>query len=370
MNHERVDAFMRKINPYGTGVKIGMEKSNVHLYEQVIALMECVEPVNPKGHYRDRFVWIRSKANGKDERWYGLYLAEQKDYQAVLLNQVLLINPRQELDEKMDMGDFLLWIIEELKWCIEMLQKGTYNDYIRDNLPYEHRAGVIRRKEYWRYVPRDKKRTLGDVDEHEKKEFLAWHEQYKEESGYGMKCMTSGEYFETCDVLYELFGKREEEYLTPIEKYKKYADGRDNGLAQLDVHSKEQFEEWYAIGFFDHAWDLCWGKAASLRLFRRDDGCYYFDYYDKYVGETIHYALELIKHGYVLCAAHYNAMVQEMQGEDMITICPQGCGVIYYERGAKEILRASDCRLLPETYPKEMIEAIVWYDIPEVKLLL
>ena len=369
MNHERVDAFMRKINPYGTGAKIGMEKSNVHLYEQAAALIECIEPVNPKGYYRDRFVWIRSRANGKDERWYGLYLAEQKDYQAMLLNQVLLINPRQELDEKMNMGDFLLWIIEELKWCIEMLQKGTYNDYIRDNLPYEHRAGVIRRKEYWRYVPRDKKRTLGDVDEHEKKEFLAWHEQYKEESGYGMKCMTSGEYFEACDVLYELFGKREEEYLTPIEKYKKYSDGRDNGLTQLDVHSKEQFEEWYAIGFFDHAWDLYWGKAASLRLFRRDDGCCYFDYYDKCVGETIHYALELIKHGCVLCAAHYNAMVQEMQGEDMITICPQGCGVIYYERGAKETLRASDYRLLPETYSKELVESITWYDIPEVKLL-
>ena len=49
MDHERVDAFMRKINPYGTGAKIGMEKSNVHLYEQVSALMECIKPVNPKG---------------------------------------------------------------------------------------------------------------------------------------------------------------------------------------------------------------------------------------------------------------------------------------------------------------------------------
>ena len=117
MNHERVDAFMRKINPYGTGVKIGMEKSNVHLYEQVIALMECVEPVNPKGHYRDRFVWIRSIENGKDERWYGLYLAEQKDYQAVLLNQVLLINPRQELDEKMDMCSVLHIIMRWFRKC-------------------------------------------------------------------------------------------------------------------------------------------------------------------------------------------------------------------------------------------------------------
>ena len=167
----------------------------------------------------------------------------------------------------------------------------------------------------------------------------------------------------------DLFGKKETENLTPIEKYKKYADGRDNGLAQLDMHSEEQFEEWYAVGFFDHAWDFCWGKASTLRLLKKDDGCYYFDYYDKYAGETIHYALELIKHGYVLCAAHYNALVQEMQGEDMITICPQGCGVIYYERGAKEAIRATDYRLLPETYSKELVEAIAWYDIPEVKLL-
>ena len=64
-----------------------------------------------------------------------------------------------------------------------------------------------------------------------------------------------------------------------------------------------------------------------------------------------------------------NALVQEMQGEDMITICPQGCGVIYYERGAKEAIRATDYRLLPETYSKELVEAIAWYDIPEVKLL-
>lgn len=370
MDHERVDSFMHKINPYGTDAKVGMEKANVHLYEQVIALMERIEPVNPKGYYKDRFVWIKSCKKGQIDKWYGLYLAEQKDYQAVLLNQVLLINPRQELDEKMDMGDFLLWIIEELKWCIEMLQKGTYNAYIRENLPYEHRAGVIRRKEYWRYVPRDKKRTLGDVDEDEKKEFLAWYNQNKNKTGYGMKQMTSGYFFEACNVLYDLFGKREEEYLTPIERYKKYADGRDNGLAQLDVHSKEQFEEWYSGGFFDHAWDCCWGKVSFLRLQKRDDGCYYFIYYDKYAGETIHYALELIRHGYLLCAAHYNAMVQKMQGEDMITICPQGCGAMYYERGAKETLRATDYRWLPETYSKEMVEAIAWYDIPEVKLLL
>ena len=103
-NFETEVPFLPKVNPYGTGVKIGMEKSNVHLYEQVIALMECIEPVNPKGYYKDRFVWNRSEAKGKDERWYGLYLAEQKDYRALLLNQVLLINPRQELDEKMDMN--------------------------------------------------------------------------------------------------------------------------------------------------------------------------------------------------------------------------------------------------------------------------
>jgi len=48
-----------------------------------------------------------------------------------------------------EIPEFVQWLIDGVKECIEMLKAGTYNDFIKENLPPEHRTGKILRKHYW-----------------------------------------------------------------------------------------------------------------------------------------------------------------------------------------------------------------------------
>ena len=51
-------------------------------------------------------------------------------------------------DSPMEISEFVYWLIDGVKDCIDMLKAGTYNEFVRENLPPQHRTGTICRKDF------------------------------------------------------------------------------------------------------------------------------------------------------------------------------------------------------------------------------
>lgn len=99
-------------------------------------------------------------------KWYQLQAVQLKDegYRAVMLGHKYVIvqdKRREPAGFPNEIPEFVQWLIEGVKECIEMLKSGTYNDFIKENLPPEHRIGKILRKHYWDVWPEARKEYFG-----------------------------------------------------------------------------------------------------------------------------------------------------------------------------------------------------------------
>ncbi len=48
---------------------------------------------------------------------------------------------------------------------MEMVRNGTYNEYVEANLPFQHRTGVILRKDLWTVYPENKENIFEGLGE-------------------------------------------------------------------------------------------------------------------------------------------------------------------------------------------------------------
>ena len=68
--------------------------------------------------------------------------------------------------------------------------------------------------------------------------------------------------------------------LSPKEQYKKYADGRDEGLGEIDPDSPAAFAEWYVGRRGGHPWEVCRGGNSthvSLYVVKDQSDGYYLE---------------------------------------------------------------------------------------------
>lgn len=148
------------------------DPGDIALMEELFRLLSTIEPVDEDGR---RSLWITAErgpieAAGSfedykdlgevetydeyverwkwyypDERyWYNVIAMRRDDYMAVLLNRqiVLEVDPDHTRPSLFGFGaaPFIRWIIQSCQRTIEMLQAGSYNNYVRENLPAKHRT--------------------------------------------------------------------------------------------------------------------------------------------------------------------------------------------------------------------------------------
>ena len=92
--------------------------------------------------------------------------------------------------------------------------------------------------------------------------------------------MTSGKYFEYVGLIYKSIGY-DIDNMTNKELYLKYADGRDEGLSQVDENSNIAFDNWYNddTKYGGHPWEIIRGHSFSrvnLLVIKDDKGYYLF----------------------------------------------------------------------------------------------
>lgn len=82
----------------------------------------------------------------EDVKWYHFQAVEDKaeGYRAVAVRHSYVIvqdKRREPAGWPCEISEFVQWLVDGVRSCIEILKAGTYNDVVRENLPPQHRTG-------------------------------------------------------------------------------------------------------------------------------------------------------------------------------------------------------------------------------------
>ena len=228
-----------------------------------------------------------------DEYWYFLQTIEDKDtgYRAIFLAHkfVVEIEPRKHHDTyPHNISAFIEWMISEVKRCVAELEAGTYNDYVRNNLPVRHRTGTIVRKELYDIFPEEREVFFADLSMEDREAFIKL--ATNEDPQHRLESITANDFYRFCSYGYAA-NHYEGGGLSPRDQYRRHADGRDAGLGKIDPNSPEEFEQWLTnrnrLG--GHPWEVCaGGNSTHIDLFvRHDADGYYLVLAGSSLGRTI-----------------------------------------------------------------------------------
>lgn len=218
----------------------------------------------------DAFLRMWQEDYPDEMNWFHLVTLERDDYRAIFLGRELIYQSR--VYEKHDVYEYELkelfvWMESAVKNCVEGLQNETYNSDVKNNLAFRQRTGTISRKDYWELFPDIKESYLADISEEEIQLFVRNIEEQKDGEPVGsyLTDMTAGKFYEYCAIGYKANQYEHLEGLTAKEQYYKKADGRDEGLSELNIDSAEEFEAWYNDKHRGggHPWEVCRGGNST-----------------------------------------------------------------------------------------------------------
>lgn len=128
------------------------------------------------------------------------------------------------------------------------------------------RTGTIIRKDLWTVFPEWREAFLADITPEEISEFIRVASQQEDYPDFTVKdgrpTFTAGEFFRLCALGYAA-NHYEGTDLPPVEQYKKHADGRADGLTEIDPDSPKAFAEWKSRRGIGHPWGVCRGGNSS-----------------------------------------------------------------------------------------------------------
>lgn len=262
-------------------------------------------------------------------------------------------------------------IQEHVKW----IREGKYKEEVIDQIPYFMKTGTINRADYWRIITgKHKNAPFEDFQFPDRERFIKLAETEDlsdtKERIYGM---SANIFFECC---YAGYKKNPKEYknvenMTPIKAYKRFADGRDEGLTEIEnMNSTEAWNNWYENRpQGGHPWEVgAGGNSTHLDLFvykERDDEGYYFIVAGRAVGrfvEAINFYLAIRDLGYPVVLRDADLFLKRLKGEETIGVVPNGtipryCESMFPEEEIHAFMNLYDDEL-------EILPYVKWHEIP------
>lgn len=375
--------LMRLLEPVGDNdirqLWLRVERGTPEDYGDVAELIEEGEFENVAEFYE---TWEWEFPN--EVEWFELKTVENAvtGYRAVILGNQLVI---AECDDQFsapygfDISEFVQWLVDAVRACIAMLREGTYNDFVRENLPPQYRTGTILRKHYFDIAPEEREDFFADISREDVEEFcrLAYaqpktEEKFKER----IEAMTAGDFYRFCAMGYAA-NNYEGCERTPKEQYHLNADGRDEGLSELDIDDPDAFRKWYFEDRFHigHPWEVCrGGNSTHISLYvcsRGNESGYYLALAGIAVYrtiETVKFYLALRRAGVPVYLRGAELMADRLMEKEKIGIVPEDVLPAYCEgRFPNEYIKAFIN--LPEEDREKYLPYCVWQDIPEVALI-
>ena len=309
--------------------------------------------------------------------WYTLCTVERKDsgFRAIFLNHKLVIeiDPRRtKVTFEEDASELTDWLLEQVKNSIAELRAGTYNERIQATIPCSQRTGTILRKDLWDIFPEWRTDFFEDLTKSEIDRFVSLvSEQYSGEVER-MEHLTVNGFFELCALGYKA-NNYEGTELTPREQYYLHADGRDDGLGEIDADSEEAFIDWLNIKHkIGHPWEVCRGGNSthiSLYVWHKDNG------FELYLAgsattrtiETVKFYLALRNKGIPVYLRDGQILATRLLETERIGVVPDGITPVYCESlfpGEKIISFMN----LPYENTQLVADRCVWQDLKRIEL--
>lgn len=279
-----------------------------------------------KSEFPDETVWyhftaIQDSVNG---------------YRALLLNYRLIfeVDPQQQPSPMYDLSKFTGWLLQAVEDVVLEIKTGEYLDRLERELPAKHRTGTIQRYDTWTVFPEWKNALLEDLSPSDIKEFLAEAVEEIPEHQTLLPEMTANDFYRFCSLGYRAMNYKGSD-VSPKEQYYWHADGRDDGLKDIDPNSAAAFSEWYENRpNMGHPWEVCRGGNSThidLYVCKTDAG-----YYLMVAGtsetrtvEAIKFYLALHRAGLPVCMRKATVLKDRLTGRELIGIVPEGVAPFY-----------------------------------------
>jgi len=304
--------------------------------------------------------------------WYKISSTSYKNNKYLFINSDLVYQITEALpaNDFYDSTDIISGLNIALNTSIEMLKAGTYNNHVKENLPYNLRKGKILRNTLWDVFPEDKENYLKHISPEEIEQFEHYLTENKPMEY--LKEMTSGLFFECCKYGY-LANNYNVKELPAKECYTKFADGRHDGLLDINENSSAELKSWYKEAHGGHPYEVCrGGNSTHISLYiQHDENGWHFSLAGSSMGrsiETIKFYLALKEKGMPVELRDSHELLKMVKGEDYIGIVPKDIAPVYCS-----LMFPNENMLtfmnLPYEKTDEVIKNSSWYDIPDVQLI-
>ena len=330
-----------------------------------------------------------------EKMWYRLVIVDSKDrdgkttFRAVSLGNKSIISVDMNKKGNTQYSDkaaviLCKLILPAVTESLKMLKNGTYNVFVKNNLPYKLRKGVIKRSVLWKNNPEHKKFDFDGLSE---KTISTFRSILK--SGVNdktkisrIKEFTANDFFKACELGYKALGYKTEG-MSLSEIYMKYSDGRDEGLTGsgyglnegpgINFEDARAWDEWYSgHRGGGHPWEIIrGGNSTHVDLFVcHDDEGYYFIIHGKHRQfEAVTFYITLYAAGLPVYIEDADEILARFDGNDFVGIVPN----FIYPRYCEDMFPKEYGKIIDfmhiydediELYSKD----IIWLSTTEVKL--
>ncbi len=320
-----------------------------------------------KDSYPDEVVWFRLSTIERED-YRAVFLADDMIYQSVIYGT-------QKHGHKQNETELFGWILSAVEVVLDEVTAGIYNQRVEQELPKVERFGVIERKALWDILLDWREEYFADITQSEIGTFVTLIQDQKDDNPVGayVQEMTSGKFYEYCKLGYIANSRSDISDAPAKVLYDRFADGRDDGLGELDPDSSAAFDDWYEnrrpLG---HPWEVCRGGNSthiSLYVAKSENG-----YYLGLSGsswsrsiETIKFYLALRKCGVAVCLYRAREITDRLLERDLIGIVPMRMTPAYCDLHFPGY-DICDYINLPEDKRDEVMEKVTWLKERVVRL--
>lgn len=311
------------------------------------------------------------------QKWYKLITTVWKDIYSVSIDGklVLQITPETPNEYPFEKSELAKWLLLTVDKTIQSVKSSSYNEFVRQNLPYKKRIGKILREDYWRIFPEEKEMYLENITIAEISLFTKTIDEQQDNTLNSLlPDMTAGKFFDYCRLGYEVNNYQGIDKLSPKELYRTHADGRDDGLLSLTEDSADEFCSWFhdRTRRGGHPWEVCrGGNSTHISLYAQCNESGWWlslagSSYNRSI-ETIKFYLALKKEGLPVFLHKGRELAAMVTGQDFIGIVPADvlphyCSAMFPDEPIIDYMN------LPFEEIEAIIDATIWYSIKDVCL--
>lgn len=275
----------------------------------------------------------------------------------------------------LDIYEFAEWLLWSVNVCIDGLKAGTYNQFIEAHLPVQFRTGTILRKDWWSIFPEIQKEFFSGLSQEDIDIFVKYMEEGSRQNTIGppLEELSTNDYFRACAIGYaanHYFGGDQ----MHREQYYLHADGRNDGLGEIDPDSPSAFLAWFtgSTRHSGHPWEIArGGNSTHISLYpqyKADDFTFLLagSSVSRTV-ETVNFYLALRRAGLPVYMEDGSILADRLTGNEKIGIVPERVLPVYCENLFPGERIISFKNLNPKKLD-EVAQHCTWQPVPHIKL--